>query len=139
MSTRRILLVESDAHVAEEVVGFLEGAGDEVRVTTSDGALAVATERLPDVALVRAELDGATGYAVCDALKADPRTSDVPVVVYASDPGSEEADQHRYSMTRADGYLTWPFSSGTLEGSLMLMPPKSSSSSRAARSWATSR
>ena len=121
MPARKVLLVESDPFVAEEVSGFLRDAGDEVALASSDGALTVAIERSPDLALIRAELEGATGYAVCDALKADPRTERVPVVVYASDPGAVEADDHRYGATRADGYLTWPFSHGTLLDELELL------------------
>ena len=121
MSGRKVLLVESDAAVAAEVSAFLSEAGDEVTLTSSDGALAAAVEAPADLFVVRAELDGATGYAVCDAFKADPRTERVPVVLYASDPGAQVADDHRCGPTRADGYITWPFSPGTLLDELDLL------------------
>jgi len=71
-------------------------AGLRVLVLEADGRLA-------------AELPGANGFAVCNKLKKDERTRDIPLILLSSEESEETFAQHRQLRTRAEAYLHKPF------------------------------
>jgi DNA-binding response OmpR family regulator len=77
-----ILVAERDPITAELEEYFLRSEGYEV-VIALDGkeALEEAEARQPDLVIVTVMLPGLSGLRVCQALKANPRTSDIPVLV----------------------------------------------------------
>ncbi len=81
MSAPCILLCDDSSTVRTIARMELDNAGYEVR-EVSDGAeaLAVAIEHQPDVILLDIEMPVMDGYETIVALKADPRTADIPVV-----------------------------------------------------------
>ncbi|OHX19806.1 two-component system response regulator [Chromobacterium sphagni] len=80
----RILIVDdmaSNIHVIREAVRDL----GEVRFATSgQAALEMALRAVPDLILLDIEMPGMDGYAVCQAIKATPQLSDVPVIFVTS-------------------------------------------------------
>ena len=109
MTTRQhILVVEDEQHLAAGIKYNLEAEG--YRVTTvGDGpsALRLVEENPDDVDLVILDLmlPGMSGYAVCEALRADEK--DMPVLILSSRTLAE--DRTRGFDVGADQYLTKPF------------------------------
>lgn len=62
----------------------------------------------PDVVLLDVVMPGMDGYAVCRALKEDPRTRDIPVIFITSRNDAED-EEHGLMLGAAD-YISKPFS-----------------------------
>jgi len=77
----RILVAEDSALLRRMIGDVLRGNGWEV-LEAADGASALTMARAenPSVLLMAREMEGLDGMAVLDALRADPRTTDMPVV-----------------------------------------------------------
>jgi len=108
MTTRRhILVVEDERHLAAGIKYNLEAEGYGV-TTVGDGREAlrlVEANRDVDLVILDLMLPGMSGYAVCEALRADDR--DVPVLILSSRTLAE--DRTRGFDVGADQYLTKPF------------------------------
>src|SRR5207248_5529986 len=57
-------------------------------------------------------MPGKSGYEVCEALKSDPATSAIPVMLLAGT--FEPFDENRARAARADGHIVKPFESQAL-------------------------
>jgi two-component system cell cycle response regulator len=79
--TERILVAEDSALLRRMLGDVLRGHGWTV-LEAADGraALAQAHAHIPSVLLMAREMEGMDGMSVLDALRADPRTADMPVV-----------------------------------------------------------
>jgi PAS domain S-box-containing protein len=77
-----VLVIDDDAAARELVARFLEKQGLTV-VPVADGAagLAAARQHHPDVITLDVVMPGLDGWAVLTALKHDPATADIPVVM----------------------------------------------------------
>lgn len=105
----RILIVDDEPHIVELVRVCLEDPGFEI-LEARDGetGLAMARQLLPHVILLDVMMPRMDGYAVCRALKEDPRTSGIPVVMLTAK--GLEADRQKGHEAGADAYLSKPFS-----------------------------
>lgn len=86
----RTVLVAEDGKTTRHVLSFiLANRGYEV-IEVSDGKQAVkqAQERLPDLAILDAELPERSGYHVYVMLKGDPATCHIPVLLLVADTPS---------------------------------------------------
>ena len=86
----RILVIDDEPSIAHVIRLLLEAQGHEVLVA-DDGSRGVATaqRRAPDAIVLDVMMPVMDGFAVLEALKADERTSDVPVMMLSaltSDP-----------------------------------------------------
>jgi PAS domain S-box-containing protein len=81
-SAGTVLVIDDDAAARELVARFLEKQGLTV-VPVADGAagLAAARQHHPDVITLDVVMPGLDGWAVLTALKHDPATADIPVVM----------------------------------------------------------
>jgi diguanylate cyclase (GGDEF)-like protein len=87
----RILLADDSATVRALARLELETAGfDVVEATDGEQALSAALADPPDVVLLDVEMPVMDGYQCVQALKADPRTSGVPVVFLTGRVGAED-------------------------------------------------
>jgi len=81
-STAQILLVDDEADQVEMYRYALEDAGFVVETAnTGAGAVGRARELGPDLIVLDVRLPDMPGWDVCAALKTDPRTADIPVIV----------------------------------------------------------
>lgn len=87
----RILVAEDDAALARLYAAYAEKRGHAVAVA-KDGAetLVMTTAELPDLVLLDISMPKLDGRDVLKQLKANPRTSNIPVVVISAYGG----DQH---------------------------------------------
>ena len=96
--TRRVLLVEDDAIVADVLIGMLQAQGH--RVIHAGHALAAMTEiktRSFDIALLDLDLPGMDGLALVHHLRAQGWTLPMIAITARADSGAE-------SETRAAGF-----------------------------------
>ncbi|MDP2953928.1 MAG: response regulator, partial [Chloroflexota bacterium] len=79
-----------------------------------DGEQAVQLARrdMPDLILLDINMPKRDGYSVCAALKSDPATASVKVVMLTA--LSQAEDRQRAFAAGADGYITKPFAIETL-------------------------
>ncbi|HZI03429.1 MAG TPA: response regulator, partial [Archangium sp.] len=108
------LLVADDSLTIRKVIGMIF-ATEDFQVTAVDNGLDAITrsrELRPDVVLADVMMPGKNGYEVCEALKNDPATQSIPVLLLA---GTFEAfDEARARSARADDHITKPFESQVL-------------------------
>jgi DNA-binding response OmpR family regulator len=105
----RIFVVEDDPDIAELIRHYLERAGHDVQVLPS-GATVMARLRTdrPDLVVLDLMLPDFDGLMVCQAMRSDPRTAAIPVIVVTA--RGEEADRVAGLELGADDYVTKPFS-----------------------------
>lgn len=104
----KILIAEDEPDIRDLVKFTLSYAGHEV-VAVGNGAEAVEAARIeqPDLILMDVRMPRMTGYEACAAMKADPLTSDIPVV-FLSAKGQEAEIQTGLEAGAAE-YLLKPF------------------------------
>lgn len=109
MSKGHILVVDDEEDLLELVSYNLRREGYEVDcVTTGETALRAARSRQIDLILLDLMLPGADGLDVCRALRSDPQTRDVSIVMLTAK--GDEADVVAGIELGADDYITKPFS-----------------------------
>ena len=108
--TGRVLLVDDDRFLLENVARLLKGQGYEVR-TAADGAdaLKAVEDFIPDVAVLDVGLPDTDGMSLCKTLRQDWR---FPIIMLTA--LSESADKIQGLDAGADDYLTKPFDPGEL-------------------------
>lgn len=91
MSGPKILIVDDEATITSYLQKKLTKLGYAVTIA-EDGeeALEKAFEDTPDMVLLDVKLPKLTGYEVCAKLKADARTSHVPVIILSAKAQSDE-------------------------------------------------
>jgi diguanylate cyclase (GGDEF)-like protein len=104
----RILVVEDDVSLRTILKMQLERAGYAVRAA-EDGeqALRAVAEEVPDLVLLDVMMPGMNGYEVCQALKSDITTANIPVIMLTA--RSEQEDRIRGLTGGANDYLTKPY------------------------------
>ncbi|MGE0360614.1 MAG: response regulator transcription factor [Vicinamibacterales bacterium] len=107
----RILVAEDDADIAALVRHYLEKAGYGVDVTGSGRDVMPRLRQHPaDLVILDVMLPGMDGLDVCRAMRADPTTAAVPVIMLTAK--AEESDRIVGLELGADDYITKPFSPG---------------------------
>ena len=104
---RLIVLADDSPMIHRHTVPILEDDGYEVR-SAYDGVEAVALARAhqPDLVITDVEMPKLDGYGVCKALKQDPTTAHLPVLICSS--LGEATDLERGFDAGADDYLVKP-------------------------------
>jgi two-component system phosphate regulon response regulator PhoB len=109
MATERILVVDDEEDLLELIRFNLSKEGYRVTtVATGEAAINEARNTLPDLIVLDLLLPKVDGLNVCKTLKADGRTSHIPIVMLTAK--SEEADVVTGLELGADDYITKPFS-----------------------------
>jgi len=111
----RILVVEDDPDTLELVLAILEGGGYAAE-PASDGASALEKAKAspPDLVLLDIMMPGMDGLTVCDRLRFDERTRDVPIIFLTAKGDADLASLA--SVLDAYAYIRKPFSPDDLLG-----------------------
>jgi len=104
----RILIIDDDPAILELVSINLDMAGYEV-CKASDGVKgqAMAMQLLPDLVILDLMLPNVDGFTVCQRLRRNDRTADIPVLMLTALSGIK--DKVEGFNAGADDYLTKPF------------------------------
>ena len=113
MSDRRLIYAVDDELSIREVYRYaIGGAGFDIQCfENGEGLFSAINAQLPDLVLLDIMLDGADGYELLSALRRNPLTADIPVIMISAK--GEEIDKVRGLDLGADDYLAKPF--GVLE------------------------
>ncbi|WP_422614288.1 MULTISPECIES: ATP-binding response regulator [Calothrix] len=107
-----ILIVDDNADMRDYLARILS---DRVKVeAVADGvaALAAVNERVPDLVLSDVMMPGLDGFELLQALRADARTKEVPIILLSARAGEESVIEGL--VAGADDYLIKPFSASEL-------------------------
>ena len=107
--TEKLLIADDEAGIRSLVKMTLVSESYEI-LEAKDGpeALAMARKHLPRMMLLDVMMPGMTGFEVCRAIKSDPITKDITVVMLTA--RAQDSDHAEGSDAGADGYFTKPFS-----------------------------
>ncbi|MBJ6727726.1 response regulator transcription factor [Geomesophilobacter sediminis] len=108
MKKNRILLVEDEESLLKLETILFTTRG--YRVTgVSDGASALDLIRKspPDLVILDVMLPGMDGFDICRAIKDDPASAGIPVVILSAKKSGPDLERGRTA--GADAYLTKPF------------------------------
>ncbi len=105
----RILVVEDDPDISELIAHYLTRAGHQVdRLAHGGEAPRKVRETSPDLVVLDLMLPGLDGLMVCQALRSDPVTAAIPIIMLTAK--GDEADRVAGLELGADDYVTKPFS-----------------------------
>ncbi len=108
MAKADIMIVEDHPTMREAMRLILEHEGFEIREAPDGGtALTLARERPPDLMFLDLNIPGTNGAEVLTALKADPATRDIRVIIVTA---TGEEGREFVTALGADEYFTKPFS-----------------------------
>lgn len=108
VTAEQILVVDDTPANLRLLSQMLAGRGYRVRVATSGArALASTSVQPPDLILLDIRMNGMSGFEVCDRLKGDPRTADIPVLFISALTDLE--DKMRAFAVGGVDYVTKPF------------------------------
>jgi two-component system, OmpR family, alkaline phosphatase synthesis response regulator PhoP len=104
-----VLVVDDERDILELVKYNLDKEGYQVvTVATGEDALLATRSKMPDIVILDLMLPGVDGLEVCRRLKADAKTSTVPIVMLTAK--GDEADVVTGLELGAADYVTKPFS-----------------------------
>jgi signal transduction histidine kinase/ligand-binding sensor domain-containing protein/CheY-like chemotaxis protein/AraC-like DNA-binding protein len=107
-----ILLVDDNADVRAFIGGVLAPQFHVLEAGDGKAGLALAAEALPDLIVADVTMPELDGLGLAQALKADPMTDAIPVILLTA--RAESADQIAGLEAGADAYLVKPFDPGVL-------------------------
>jgi diguanylate cyclase (GGDEF)-like protein/PAS domain S-box-containing protein len=108
MPNQKLLIVDDSEDIQELVRVWLDGqALDFFSCENGPDALSTASRLRPDLILLDVDLPGMDGFEVCRRLKADPITTDIPVVFLTG--AAATAEKLRGLEMGATDYVTKPF------------------------------
>ncbi|BAZ31267.1 multi-sensor hybrid histidine kinase [Cylindrospermum sp. NIES-4074] len=108
----RILLVDDNADMRDYVKRLLSQQYEVESVPDGLAALSSARQRVPDLVLTDVMMPGLDGFGLLQALRADPQTRKVPIILLSARAG-EEAKVEGLEAS-ADDYVIKPFSAREL-------------------------
>ena len=106
--TTRVLVVEDDPDIAMLLARSLARAGFAVdQISSGADVLPTLRRGQPDLLLLDLMLPGLDGIEICRALRADPSTAALPIIMLTA--RAEESDRIVGLELGADDYITKPF------------------------------
>lgn len=122
----RLLIIDDSATDREYLRDLLAKAGHIVMTAASGReGLALARSERPDLAFMDIVMDDVDGYNATRALKEDPITATIPVVIVSSK--HQKADKMWAQLQGAKGYVVKPPSAAEILGQVERLAGKSGS------------
>ena len=117
MAQRKVLVIDDNPVVVRLDESLLSSAGYEVISATDgeDGFNKACTEK-PDVILLDVVLPKIHGFELCQKIKNDPRSRDIPVI-FVTGTGLEDVVLNEPGI-KADGYLNKPYGQAEIEAAI---------------------
>jgi DNA-binding response OmpR family regulator len=108
-SAVHVLVADDEDDIRALVTLAVRKAGCTVLASVADGAAALDAARAdrPDLAVLDVSMPGATGLEVCAALRADPATAGIRILLLSA--GASLEDVAAGLAAGADAYLAKPF------------------------------
>lgn len=111
--TATVLIIDDEIHIRRLIAQMLELAGYRVLEAASGAeALRLIEGTVPDVITCDIFMPGMTGFDVLEALKSQPDTAKIPVIMLTA--LGQEKDTNRAMELGAADYVTKPFGSTKL-------------------------
>ncbi len=121
--TAHVLLIEDEPNIAEAIRFILMRDG--LRVSTHSGgadAIEVVRQARPDLLILDLMLPGMSGIDILSALRADPMTEELPVLMLtARGQGRDRAAAERAGV---DAFMSKPFSNTEMLASVRALVPR---------------
>ena len=115
MAEKTVLVVDDEASLRLLTQATLgRGTCRVLEATNGAAGLELARREHPDLVILDVGMPDLDGYTVCRALKADPATAGIAVVMLTA--RAQEGDRQRGVEAGADAYVTKPFSPRVLLG-----------------------
>ncbi|MEO7960003.1 MAG: response regulator transcription factor [Ginsengibacter sp.] len=103
---KRILVVDDDKDILNILKLILQMNGFEVMVTPfAEEALPKSLAYDPQLILLDVFLSGSDGREICNLIKENPETKDIPVVIFSAHSNHHDVLQH----CNADDFISKPF------------------------------
>ncbi|OUL20051.1 hypothetical protein BV372_33280 [Nostoc sp. T09] len=112
LSPSRVLIVDDNADMRDYLTRILSEHVEVEAVADGAAALAIVTERVPDLVLSDVMMPQVDGFELLKALRADARTKEVPIILLSARAGEESVIEGLKA--GADDYLIKPFSATEL-------------------------
>lgn len=108
-----ILVADDEPSIVLSLQVLLKKAGYTVRIARNgEEALESVAEILPDLVLLDAMMPKRDGFDVCQSLRADPATRDLPIIMLTAK--SRDVERQKGMALGATDYITKPFSTRDL-------------------------
>jgi CheY-like chemotaxis protein len=123
-AARRILVVDDEPNILFALEETVRNLGfDCIAACDGEDALVIARGARPDLIITDVIMPRLNGFDLCEKLKADEATCDIPVVMVTVRAG--ERDRQQGSSFGAEAYLTKPFRITELKEIIeKLLPPR---------------
>ena len=108
LSKCKVLVVDDTEANIDILVDTIESDYDVSVAMDGEGALEIVADEKPDLILLDIMMPGMDGYEVCQKLKSDEHTKNIPVIFLTA--MTEEQDEARGLALGAVDYVTKPFS-----------------------------
>ncbi|MEO8649065.1 MAG: response regulator [Acidobacteriota bacterium] len=110
MSKRTLLLADDSATIQKVVnLTFADEGIDVITVGDGDSAMVKLAETRPDLVMADVHMPGLSGYEICEKIRADESTRDLPVMLLVG--SFEPFDETEAQRVGANAFLTKPFQS----------------------------
>lgn len=107
--SKRILVVDDDAMIRTLVSDYLSMFGNQVeQFERGSECLTRLKDEIPNLIILDMQMPEMTGAEVINALKQDPLTSKIPVILLSANAESAHAILSEYNV-QADKYILKPF------------------------------
>ena len=105
----KVLIAEDEETIVESLSFLMEKEGYDVSVAT-DGqtAIKMIARDIPDMVLLDVMMPGCDGFEVVRAVRADPRTKSIPIMMLTAK--TREVDRRKGLELGVDDFVTKPFS-----------------------------
>ncbi|MFT9494626.1 response regulator [Anaerosolibacter sp.] len=105
---KKILIVDDEKNIILTLKMYLEKSGYDIRVATNGiEAIDISQEYLPDLIFLDIVLPKMNGYLVCEALRDEPLTKNIPIIFMSAK--TQKEDIQRALAVGGNDYIVKPF------------------------------